>query len=250
MSWTAPAPVALFDAMAATWPAAETDRLGGWTLRRGLGGGQRASSVWPSGDPGLPLAAAVDEAERRMRAWGQPPLFQMAPGQEALDALLAGRGYRVVSPCDFLAAPAEAVAAHGLGGRMAVRVRAPLALLDEFWAAGGIGPARRAVMARVRGPKETLILRESDRVAAAAFVAVHDGIAVMSALLVGEPYRRRGVGAAAVAACAGFGVEQGAHTLAFPVEEANAPALALYRGLGMTPAARYHYRAAPEEKSR
>ena len=247
MSWTAPDAPALFAALSATWPAAETAALGGWVLRRGHGGGQRASSVWPQGDPGRPLEHAIDAAEAAMRGWDQPPLFQIGAADAALDAALAARGYRVASPCVFLAAPAETVAAAGTGGRMVVRVRAPLALLDEFWAAGGIDPARRAVMARAAGPKEVLIVREDDRVAAAAFVAVHERLAVMSALLVGDGWRRRGVGRAAVAACAAFGAEAGAESFALSVETANAAARALYGGLGMVETGGYHYRAAPEE---
>jgi GNAT superfamily N-acetyltransferase len=247
MSWTPPDPDALFAALDATWPAAERERLGGWVLRRGLNGGRRASSVWPISAPGLPLEQAIDAAVARMREWGQRPYFQISPADDALDAALAARGYVVDAPCPLLAAPAADIAARETGGRMVVRVRGPLALLDEFWAAGGIGPARRAVMARAAEPKEVLILREDDRVAAAVFVARHDRIAMSSAVLVGPPFRRRGVGAATMAAAAEWAVEAGADTLALSVEDDNEPALALYRGLGMAPTSRYHYRAAPEE---
>jgi GNAT superfamily N-acetyltransferase len=245
--WSPPDAAALFAAMDATWPAAERAALGGWALRRGFNGGRRTSSVWPVSDPGLPLDAAIAAAEDRMRAWGQRPYFQISPADDALDAALAARGYGIDAPCPLLVAPAADIAAPGTGGRMAVRVRAPLAILDEFWAAGGIGPARRAVMARCGAPKEVLILREDDRVAAALFIAVHDRIAMPSAVLVGPGFRRRGVGAALMAAAADWAMEAGADTLALSVEEDNAPALALYRALGMTPVSRYHYRAAPEE---
>jgi ribosomal protein S18 acetylase RimI-like enzyme len=245
--WTPPDETAVFAAMDATWPAAKRERLGGWVLRRGLNGGRRASSVWPIAEPGLPLAEAIAAAEARMRGWGQRPYFQISPADDALDAALAERDYVVDAPCPILAAPAAEVAAPGAGGRMVVRVRGTLALLDAFWAAGGIGPARRAVMARAAGPKETLVLREDDRVAAAAFVAIHGRIAMVSAVLVGAAFRRRGVGAATMAACAEWAVEAGADALALSVEEDNAPALALYRSLGMAPVSRYHYRAAPEK---
>lgn len=247
MSWVAPDAEALFDALDATWPPAETRALGGWALRRGEGGGQRVSSVRALGDPGMGLDDAVAAAEAAMRAWGQQPLFQIEPKDAALDAMLAARGYGVRSPCPFMASPCDALAALGWGRRMVVRVRAPLAALDEMWSAGGIGPARRAVMARAAGPKETLVLREDDRVAAAAFVGAHRGVGVMHALHVAPAFRKRGLGRAMVAACAAFAAENGAATLAFPVEADNAGALALYRGLGMIEVSRYHYRAAPEE---
>ena len=245
--WTQPDAAALFAALDVTWPAAERDSLGGWVLRRGLSGGRRASSVWPKADPGMPLEAAIDAAAARMRAWGQRPYFQLSPADDALDAALVARGYVLDVVAPLLVAPAAALAARGTGGRMTVRVRAPLAILDEFWTAGGIGPARRAVMARCAAPKEILVLREDDRVAAALFVAVHETIAMPSAVLVGPGYRRRGVGAAIMAAAADWALEAGAETLALSVEEDNVAGMALYRGLGMEPVSRYHYRAAPEE---
>ncbi|SEB06146.1 GNAT family N-acetyltransferase [Rubrimonas cliftonensis] len=247
MSWVAPGADALFDALDATWPAAGTQALGGWTLRRGDGGGQRVSSVRAVGEPGMALRDAVAAAEAAMRAWGQPPLFQIEPKDGALDAALSALGYRVLSPCPFMAASSDALAGPGWGRRMVVRVRSPLAALDEMWGAGGIGPARRAVMARAPAPKETLTLREDDRIAAAAFVGAHRGVAVMHALHVAPTFRKRGLGRAMVAACAAFAAENGAPTLAFPVEAANAGALALYGGLGMIEVSRYHYRAAPED---
>ena len=249
MSGAAPERAALLAAIDATWPAIAREWMGGWALRRGdRFGGRRAASVFPTGEPDRPREAAIEAAEARMRDWGQRSYFQIGGAPDAaLDAALEARGYAMEAPCGILSAPVATVAAAGTGGRMVVRVRAPLALFDGMWAAGGVGPARRAVMARCAPPKETLMLREEDRVAAACFVAVHRGIAVMSALHVAPPYRRRGVGRAAVAAAAGTAAELGAARIAVSVEDANAAALALYRGLGMEEAARYHYRVAPEE---
>ncbi len=248
MSRAPPGHDALMAALSATWPPAETARLGGWLLRRGLGGGRRASSVWPRQAPDGPLTDAVDAAEARMRAWGQRPSFQLGPGaaDAALDAALAARGYAVATPCAVLAAPAAEVARHKTGGRMVIEVRAALALLDGFWAEGGIGPARRAVMARAAEPKAVLMLRsDDDRVAAAFFVAAHDDVAVMSALLVAPTHRRLGLGAQATAAAAQWAVEAGAEALALSVERENEGARALYARLGLVEATCYHYRDAP-----
>jgi ribosomal protein S18 acetylase RimI-like enzyme len=240
---------AVLAAVDATWPAAERAMLGGWVLRRGEGGGRRVSSVWPKAAPDRALDAAIAEAEARMRIWGQRPIFQLSPADVALDAALAERGWAVEAPCPLLAAPIPDIAAIGAGKRMVIRVRAPLAALDELWAEGGVGPARRAVMARAQTPKETLILREDDRAAAAVFIGVHDGTAIAHAVQVAPRFRRRGLGRAIMAAAALWAEEQGAGALALPVEEDNAPAQALYRGLGMVEIGRYHYRVAPEEAS-
>ena len=77
-------------ALDATWPAAEFHDLDGWRLRRGAGGGKRVSAA--SG------AGKVDHAVAAMATWGQPALFQLWPGDEALDDDLAARGYAIVDP--------------------------------------------------------------------------------------------------------------------------------------------------------
>ena len=50
-------------------------RLGSWLLRADGGFTGRANSALPLGDPGLPLAGAVDEVEAWYRARGLPPMI-------------------------------------------------------------------------------------------------------------------------------------------------------------------------------
>ena len=58
----------------------------------------------------------------------------------------------------------------------------PLQIAAELWAEGGIGPARLAVMERVQGPKTVILARAQDRAAGVAFVALHDGMAMLHGL--------------------------------------------------------------------
>lgn len=244
--WRAPGMATLLAALDATWPAADRVRLGEWVMRRGAGGGNRVSSVWPNGAPGLDVEAAIDAAVSVARGWEQPPLFQLAPADAALDARLAARGFARIDASRFLAASAGAVATRGGARRMVLRVRSRLAALDEMWETGGIGPARRAVMARTPPPCDVLMLREDDRVAAAAFVAVAGNIAMVHAVHVAPAMRRRGLGAATTAAAAAWALEAGATTLALAVTEANTAARGLYARLGFVDCGGYHYRRAPE----
>jgi hypothetical protein len=150
-------------ALAATWPAAETRRAGPFTLRRGAGGGRRVSAATldgagPDADPG--------EAEAVMRGWGQPPLFRIGPGEEPFAARLAARGYVARDPTLILAAPAAALAAPP--GETAIFGAGPLACMAEIWTAGGVGPARLAVMARAPEPRAYVLGRIGDRPAARA----------------------------------------------------------------------------------
>ena len=243
--WQPPAFGAVADAIEATWPPAETEALGEWTIRRSRHGGRRNGSVKPQGSPGMALDDALEIVLGRFVIWDEPAYVQLPAGMTALDAELAARGWTREGDSHVLAAETEAIAAHGVGGRMVVRVRAPLAALEELWDAGGIGPARRAVMARAAVPNDILLVRETDRVAGAAFVGVHGSIAVPHAVQVAPAYRRRGLGRALMIGAARWAQEAGADTLALSVDVTNEAALALYESLGFVPAGRYHYRRAP-----
>ncbi len=237
--------MALFEAMAATWPAAEIVGLGPWTLRRGEGGGGRVSAATLDGglDGGLARVAA---AEAAMRGWGQRPLVMVRPGEDALDAALAARGYVIGDPSLILTAPSAALAPAEVPEE-AIDCAGPLACMAAIWEAGGIGAARRAVMDRAPGPRAWLLGRLGDRPRACGFVAVAGGVAVLHAVEVAPEAKRRGLGTLLARAAAAWAQERGAETLALAVTAANAPARALYGRLGMAEAARYHYRLAPQE---
>ena len=226
----------LLAVLSATWPAAETVRLGPWTLRRGAGGGQRVSAATLDG----PLAP-LDPAEAAMQAWGQPPIFMIRPGDHALDAILAAAGYVVRDPTVFLQAPAAELAG---GASPVIRCEAPLATMREIWTAGGVGRARLAVMARCPSPRIWLLGRMDDRPVACAFVGCHGATAMLHALHVAPAFRRRGLGTTMTRGAAAWAQSVGATTLTLAVTAGNHEARALYGGLGFAEAGGYHYRAA------
>ncbi len=216
----------LFRVLETTWPPAARREASGWVLRDGAGGGKRvsAATALPRADP----AAA-------------PDLVQIRPGDDALDAALAARGYEVVDPTVLYLAPSRTLAGplpHGT----AYWMRERLAVVEEIWAAGGIGPERLAVMDRAPEPKAMLLCRAGDRAAAAGFVAAAECIAMVHAVEVLPGLRRRGAARLTMRAAANWALGHDAPWLTLAVTAANAPARALYTGLGMTEAARYHYR--------
>jgi hypothetical protein len=182
-------PAALTALIDATWPAAKTRPVGPFVLRRGAGGGQRvsAASASAAATPG-----EIAAAELAMRDWGQTPLFMVRPGEAALDATLAARGYGVVDPTRLWTAAAATVGEPAPNNMACFALDAPLAIMREFWAAGGVGPARLAVMDRAPGPKAYLFARQGDRPAGVAFCAIHAGTAMLHALEVPQRLRRRG----------------------------------------------------------
>lgn len=224
----------------ATWPAAETVDRGGWRLRRGADGGKRVSAASPLG------RGDIDDAEAAMRAWGQRPLFQLTEGDAALDRELAARGYRGIDPVLFYLAPVARLAGEDPHLAALYRVAGCPAILEEIWDAGGIGPARRAVMQRVALPKISLLSRAGDMPCGAAFVAVDREIAMIHAIEVLARLRRKGAARLLMEGAARFAADHGAVWLALAVTEANVPARGLYARLGMAEAGGYHYRIAPD----
>ena len=232
-----PGAEALFPVLEATWPAAATSRAGPWVLRDGQGGGKRVSAA-TTADQHADLAVM----EAAQAALGQPALVMVRQGQDVLDARLAEAGYDAVDETLLYAAPTALLAKEPPRVTVFTTDWPPLEILREVWAEGGIGPARLAVMERAQGPKTVLMGRVNDRPGAAAFLAIHDGIAMIHAVEVKAERRRAGLARHMMGAAAIWAQDHGAATLALAVTRRNAPANALYSSLNMTVMGHYLYR--------
>ena len=238
---TTPTTGTLFAALEATWPAASARRVGPWMVRDGRGGGQRVSSTTaesPFDEADIPLA------ESAMSQLGQDRIFMIRKGDDRLDALLETRGYRIKDPVAVHAVRAALLAAATLPRASVFPVYPPLQIMAELWKAGGIGPERLAVMERAAGPKTALLARLKERPAGVAFVAMHEQLAILHAIHVAAPLRRRGVGTSILRAAARWVQDRGAVSLALAVTCANVAGNALYASNGMEVLAEYHYRTA------
>jgi len=234
----------LYDVIDGTWPAADLRRQGPFLLRRGDGGGQRVSAATAIG---LATAADIDAAEHAMQAMGQPRLFQIRAGDDALDAALATRGYHIVDPVNLYVAPVEAIATRRPPPVTAFCVWEPLAIQIDIWAKGGIGPGRLAVMHRAKGPKTSILGRLNDHPGGTAFVAIHDGVAMIHALEVLPHQRKQGMAGWFTRLAAFWALDHGATHLAVVCTQANTGANALYASLGMALVGQYHYRKHPDD---
>ena len=230
-----------------TWPAASYRRLGPATLREGRGGGSRVSATTIEG---AFTEADLDAAEQAMDAMGQRRIFQIRPGDDALDTALEARGYAVLDPVNIYSCPVETLCDLPIPRVTVLTVWEPLAIMREMWAAGGIGPERIEVMKRAEGPKTGLLGRLHDKPAGVAFAAIHDGVVMVHAVEVVPFQRRKGMAQWFLRAAAFWGRDNGAHTLSVVCTVANTPANALYSGMGMSKVGHYHYRHMPQEESR
>ncbi|MDK3016636.1 GNAT family N-acetyltransferase [Pseudodonghicola flavimaris] len=229
----------LFDTIDGTWPAARYLSEGPWLLREGRGGGSRVSAA--------SARDAVQEddiaqAEAGMLALGQPRLFMIRPEDSALDAALAARGYQIKDPVTAYATPVDRLTQIPVPRVTVLPVWEPLVIMREIWAEGGIGPERLAVMMRAEGPKTGLLARYNDKPGGAAFVAVHQGVAMLHALEILPHQRKQGLGQWMMRGAAFWARAQGAQKLSVVCTRANDGANALYSSLGMDVVGAYHYR--------
>lgn len=229
----------LYEVTEHTWPSAAVQDAGAWTLRDGQGGGKRVSAATARRSVSQ---ADLRVAEDAMKSLGQTPLFMIREGEEALDQMLEGAGYSVIDPVNLYVCDIALLTLERPPRVTAFDVWPPLAIQADIWDAGGIGPARREVMARVSGTKTALFGRESSRPAATGFVAIHNGIAMIHALEVLAPHRGRRMGTHLTRHAAFWAAGQGATYLAVLCTKANQGANALYSSLGMTVVGQYHYR--------
>ena len=234
------------------WPPRETRHLRGWLLRAGGPLSPRrvnSAQTLVFDDPSR-LDAAITEAEAWYAARGLPACFQLtdAAVPAGLDAALADRGYaRESESLVMLGDPAAAAA--GDDGTVEILHR-PLqsvlaAMADPLWG----DPQRReraALLARIRRPHRYGLVTVGGEPAAGGLVVADGQLAGLFALRTQPPFRRQGLARRLVAACAAWARTQGAERLYLQVEADNAPAIALYAGLGFAAAYRYGYRKATE----
>ncbi|HET8682271.1 MAG TPA: GNAT family N-acetyltransferase [Micromonosporaceae bacterium] len=236
--------LALERVAAAGWPAPETDRLGAWLLRAAGGWTSRGNSALATGDPGLPLPAAVDAvvawyAGRGLVAAVTTPL----PAAERVAAALAARGWRAAPPVLVQTAP---VAALLPGEPPEVRL-APVppevhleCAPSDGWLAvvserkGGLPAAARHILTAVPQVRFAHGYDDAGELCGVARGVVTDGWLGVSLMEVAPAARRRGVARRLLRALAGWAARAGADRAYLQVEEDNQPAVALYASAGFT----------------
>lgn len=232
----------LFPVLVATWPSAASQTIGPFTVPSLDPGGNRVSAARLTDA----TARGVSEEElaaagAAMLAEGRAPLFQVLNHQTPLSDMLDAHGYiardhtvaMVIRAKDLAATPPPVTAFD---------IWPPLAIQTELWEAGGINAPRRAIMARATCPKTSLFGRIADRPAGAAYVGIHDGIAMLHALEVAPVARRKGLAAHMMRLAAKWTADNGAEWLSILVTQQNKGAQGLYASLGMKPVGTYVYR--------
>lgn len=234
----------LFAATDATWPAAAYTQVGPWVLRDGQGGGKRVSATSATAEA---CPADIPQAEAEMTARGQSLLFTLRPEDAEIDAALALRGYDIIDPTNLWLAPIERLTDVPLPRVTAFCIWEPLAIMEEIWAKGGIGPARLAVMARAQ-EKTGILARWNEKPAGTAFAALHKDVCMVHAVEILPQQRRQGVASWVMRAAAFWAAARGAQHMSVLCTQANDGGNRLYSSLGFEVVGQYHYRQKDPQK--
>lgn len=232
----------IFPAIATTWPPASTQTAGPFTVPTPDPGGNRVSAArLTDTTTGNLNEQDIDRAEAAMAAQSRTPLFQVLDTQTALSDALDKRGYIARDHTDFMVIASADLAAVP-PPVTAFDIWPPLAIQTELWEAGGIDAPRRAIMARATCPKTSLFGRIMDKPASAAFIGIHDNIAMLHALEVAPLARRKGLAVHMMRTAAQWAIDNNAPWLTILVTQQNIGARKLYASLGMKAVGTYVYR--------
>jgi len=254
--------------MAPSWGAVEREQLGDWLLRASSGFTQRGNSVVPLGDPGLPLAEAVERVEHWYAARDLRAKFAVAgpqgfdPADDALGALLLSRGYTAGSLTLNLTATTAEVAAADPGGPTVHTATDPQgAWLEAYRRTRTTVPGAteavlrgspRQVFGHITpggGLSQQLGLRPATAAGttpiALGRLGIGHGWAGLGAVWTDPAYRGRGLAAHLTARLAAQARAEGVHLVHLQVEHDNDGAIRLYRRLGFQVHSSYAYLTAP-----
>lgn len=229
-------------------PALVTQELDGWRLRFNMGATRRANSVLAvHAGAQLDLERRLAMVEAFYARHGLPSRFQLCPASRpaGLAETLLARGYRSVPGAFVQTGPLDGLlAADAAGARVSER-------FAEAWLAAYVegegepsptkADARRTMLQRIGPPAGFAAVERDGQIAAVALGVVERGWLGMFNVATRPAFRRRGLARAALAALAGWATAHGAAQSYLQVAPLNAPAQALYAGMGFTTLYEYTY---------
>lgn len=241
---------------APSWGALERTSLGDWELRASRGFTQRGNSALVLGDPGVPLADAVDDVERWYAVRDLPPRVALPgpsgfdPGADPVGAQLLGRGWTVGGRSHQLTAPIPVIAAGDPGGptvEVSEDLREPW--LEAYGRSRTVAEsAAPGVQGVLTGSPRQLFAgiratgaAEHEPPVAIARLAVAYGWAGLGAVWTDPGHRGRGLARHLTARLAAVAGADGIRLVHLQVEADNEAALRLYERLGFEHHSEYVY---------
>jgi len=224
--------------------------MDGWLMRLSPGKAKRARCIHAMAAGRLPLADKLARAKALYADAGLPLVVRVTPFSqpEGFDQALAGAGLQHFDDTLVLAAD---LAGMDLGA--ALPADACFEPADGATYAHTVGQLRGSPAAQRHAHAERLaaspvpyqgwVLRGGGEVLACGQLAREGSLVGLYDIFTIPTARNQGLSRAVCAALLRQAVADGARTAYLQVDEANAPALAVYRRLGFALGYRYHYRA-------
>jgi ribosomal protein S18 acetylase RimI-like enzyme len=229
------------------WPALEEVRVGDWVARAGRGLTRRNSSANPLSPDARLTDVAIEACAELYRGWGLPAIFRLPSFLDpAADRRLEQLGYALDEPVLTVFAERDRLATAADPG---VEIRpapdadwlAARAALNGYTAKDAVTFAQ--VVERLCVPAAFAALRVDGQVASLAFVARHQDLLCVESVATDERMRGRGLARRMLAALLAAPLGQSCRGICLQVRADNAPAIALYRALGLSREVyRYNYR--------
>ncbi|MFO1253375.1 MAG: GNAT family N-acetyltransferase [Inhella sp.] len=222
----------------------------GWLLRLSPGKAKRSRCINALQRGHLPLDIMLSRCRAAFSSAGLPLIVRITPFTQPpdLDAELAARGWRRFDETLVLAKLDLQAQTLQLPARSRLQPVGPAQYAEVVGQLRGSPPDQIAAhferLAASRVPYQGhLLLGPRDELLACGQIALEDGLAGLYDIFTPEAQRGRGHARALCQALLQRALEQGSRHAYLQVDEANAPALKLYQGLGFVPAYRYHYRS-------
>ncbi|MET9270915.1 GNAT family N-acetyltransferase [Kribbella sp. NPDC003557] len=222
-------------------PAVETAYVGHWLLRASSGWTGRGNSLLPVGDPGVPVADALDQAVTFYRERRLPPQALVRVGSPQ-DHEIRALGWVEARPEQSDVLVMHTTLDH-VNGLPAYDVQLDEAPSDAWYAAAFDGPVPEVAPKVLEGAPKALFASVA---LDGAVVAVGRGSMTghwlgVDAIRVSDSYRRRGLGTAIVQGLARWAGPHGGRRTYLEVLLENTAAMATYTRLGYQEAYRYRY---------
>jgi N-acetylglutamate synthase len=230
------------------WQAPDTGQCGQWLLRAAGGFTGRANSALPAGDPGMPLAQAVDEVQAWYRDRGLPPMIVLFGGSRPhpLTPVLAERAwYPRQNPAYVMTAAIADVLAASPAAQVDLSPEPGEDFLRLYKYMGqDLPPIAHTLL--MSSPWQAFgAIRRDGRTVAVGRVSVAQGWAGLTAIQVDASCQRQGLGRAITTGLAAAAAQAGARDIFLQVGVANEPARQLYFRCGFRDSHKYTYMIAP-----
>ena len=230
-------------------PALCTQLYDGWVLRYAEGYTGRANSVSLLYPSALPYEEKLDYCEAQYFSKGLPCRIKLTSDSDPqLDALLASRGYDMVTPTDEMAA---SIKSYAFEDESVLFSRRPdPAWLDAFARMEKLDEKKKATAEKLFSvnvnPMFFARMEEAGKIIACATLVIERGYAAIADVVVSEGFRGRGYGERLCRALLGKAAAEGAHTAHLCVVQKNPAARRLYEKLGFRKIYSYWYRVKPQ----